>query len=165
MIVSIIVAHANRRIIGGDNKLLWHLSDDLKKFKRITMGRFIIMGRKTWESIGKPLPGRTNVVISRNRDLQIRDVLVFPSLGEAIEYAEEMSQEEVFIIGGEQIYRQAFPLADKLYLTVVKGSFDGDVYFPEIDPEKWSEVSREFHPADEKHPYAFEMLELSRRSG
>lgn len=163
MTVSIIVAYADRRVIGGDNKLLWYLSDDLRKFKSLTMGHYIIMGRKTWESIGRPLPGRKNVVISRNKYLNPAGALIFHSLDEALQYAAEDGQDEVFIIGGEQIYRQAFPLADKLFVTFVQGSFEGDAYFPEIDPDQWDIISRVSHSQDEKHAYAFEMLELSRR--
>ena len=163
MIITIIVAYAEKGVIGRDNKLLWHLPDDLRKFKSLTMGHYIIMGRKTWESIGRPLPGRTNVVISRNRDLNPAGVLTFHSLDEALKYAAENGQDEVFIIGGEQIYRQAFPLADRLFVTRVQGSFEGDAFFPEIDPDIWDILRRESHPKDEKHAYAFEMLELSRR--
>ena len=163
MTISIIVAYAENRVIGRDNTLLWHLPDDLKRFKRLTMGHHIIMGRKTWESIGRPLPGRTNVVISGNRELEIPGVKIFHSLGEALNTAENQGEDEAFVIGGGEIYRQALPSADKLYLTVVTGSDEGDTYFPEIDPEEWQILHREFHPRDEKHARDFEMIELSRR--
>jgi dihydrofolate reductase len=163
MKISIIVAYADQRVIGAENKLLWHLPDDLKNFKKITLGHMIVMGRKTWESIGRPLPGRTNSVISRDKGLKIDKALVFYSLEEAIEYAKQNNEQEIFIIGGEQIYRLAFPLADKLYLTRIHGSFEGDAYFPEIDPDQWRIDSKTIHPADEKHPYAFEMRVLSRK--
>lgn len=162
MNISIIVAFADQRVIGAGNNLLWHLPDDLKNFRRITLGHFIIMGRKTWDSIGKPLSGRTNLVITRNSELVIDQVLVFYSLDKAIEYGRKEEQEEVFIIGGEQIYRQAFPLADKLYVTRVHGSFKGDAYFPEIKTDQWSIGSKIYHPNDEKHQYAFDMMILSR---
>jgi dihydrofolate reductase len=164
MKVSIIVAYSDHRVIGGNNKLLWHLSDDLKNFKRLTMGHFIIMGRKTWDSLGKPLPGRTHLVISRNKDFSPAGAEVFHSFEDALRYAAGKGQEEVFIIGGEQIYRLAFPHADKLYITVVQSSFEGDAYFPEIKADQWELISRKMHPEDEKHPYAFEMLELTRRN-
>ena len=163
MKVSIIVAHGEGGVIGADNKLLWHLPDDLKNFKKITMGHMIVMGRKTWDSIGRPLPGRKNAVITRNRGLQNEGVLIFHSLAEAIDYAIERNEEEIFIIGGEQIYRLALPLADKVYLTLVYGSFEGDAYFPEIDPLQWKVDSKIFHPGDEKHPYPFDMMILSRK--
>lgn len=162
MKVSIIVAHAEGSVIGADNKLLWHLPDDLKNFKKITMGHMIVMGRKTWDSIGRPLPGRKNAVITHNSGLQIEDVLIFHSLEEAIDHAIAKNEEEIFIIGGEQIYRLALPMADKLYLTRVYGSFEGDAYFPEIDPRQWKVDSKIFHPGDEKHPYPFDMMILSR---
>ncbi len=163
MTLSIIVAYADQGVIGEGNKLLWHLPDDLKNFKRITMGHYIIMGRKTWDSIGKPLPGRTNVVITRNSELTLENVLIFHSLDEIIGYAKKTKQEEIFIIGGEQIYRLAFPLADKLYITRVYGSFKGDAYFPEINLDQWSVDSSTFHTRDEIHPYDFDMMILSRR--
>jgi dihydrofolate reductase len=163
MKVSIIVAHADESVIGAENKLLWHLPDDLKNFKKITMGHMIVMGRKTWDSIGRPLPGRKNAVITRDSGLQIEDVLIFHSLKEAIDYAKEKNEEEIFIIGGEQIYRLALPMADKLYLTRVYGSFEGDAYFPEIDPDQWKVDSKIIHPGDEKHAYPFDTMILSRK--
>jgi len=165
MKISIIVAYGDNRVIGADNKLLWHLSNDLKNFKKITLGHMIAMGRKTWESIGRALPGRTNAVISRNRDLKIQNVLVFHSLEEAVDFAEKKHEEELFIIGGEQIYRLALPLADKIYLTRVHGAFKGDAYFPEIDPRQWNVISKISHPADENHAHDFDMMILSRRKG
>lgn len=163
MKISIIVAYANNRVIGVENSLLWHLPDDLKNFKKITMGHMIVMGRRTWVSIGKALPGRTNAVISRERELQIQDVLVFHSLDDAIGYARNNQEDELFIIGGEQIYKLALPLADKIYLTRVHGVFQGDAHFPEPDPTQWELVSQIFHPADEKHAYGFDMMILSRK--
>ena len=162
MRVSIIVAQADQGVIGAENKLLWHLPDDLKNFKRLTMGHMILMGRKTWESIGRPLPGRTSAVITHNRGMRIKDILIFHSPAEAIDYAKRKNEDEIFVIGGEEIYRLTLPLADKLYLTRVHGSFEGDAFFPEIDPTQWSVDSKTFHPEDEKHPYAFDMMVLSR---
>jgi dihydrofolate reductase len=162
MIISIIVAYADNQIIGAGNELLWHLPDDMKNFRRITMGHYVIMGRKTWDSIGNPLPGRTNVVITRNKHLKIEDVLILHSLAEAIEYARKQEQDEIFIIGGGQIYNQALHLADKLYITRVYGSFEGDTFFPGINPENWITEFKSFHPIDERHEFAFELIVLSR---
>jgi dihydrofolate reductase len=162
MIISIIVAYANGLVIGADNQLLWHLPDDMRNFRRVTMGHYIIMGRKTWESIGTPLPGRTNVVITKNKYLNIKDVLIFHSLQNAIEFAKEKKQNEIFIIGGGQLYRQALPIADKLYITQVYATFDGDTTFPEFNPDQWLVDFRSSHPIDERHQYAFDIKVLSR---
>jgi len=162
MIISIIVAFANDQLIGADNRLLWHLPDDMKNFRRVTMGHYVIMGRKTWDSIGTILPGRTIVVITHNTGLKINDVLIFHSLPEAIEYAKMEQQEEIFIIGGGQIYQKALPFADRLYITRVYGSFVGDTYFPEFNPDNWSVDFRSSHPIDERHEYAFDLMVLSR---
>jgi len=164
MIVSIIVAIADRNVIGGDNKLPWHLPDDLKNFKRLTLGKYIIMGRKTWESLNKPLPGRTNIVITRNTDIKTQGILVFNSVEEALKFAEEQKQSEIFIIGGEQIYRQTLPLANRLFVTKVLGSFEGDAFFPEINLKEWIVENKMHHETDEKHAFAFEMIVLSKKS-
>ena len=164
MIVSIIVAIADRNVIGDDNKLPWHLPDDLKNFKRLTMGKYIIMGRKTWESLNKPLPGRTNIVITRNTDIKTQGILVFNSVEEALKFAEEQKQSEIFIIGGEQIYRQTLPLANRLFVTKVLGSFEGDAFFPEINIKEWMVENKMHHKTDEKHAFAFDMMVLSKKS-
>ncbi len=163
MIVSVIAAVAENQVIGADNSLIWHLPEDLKNFKRLTMGKFLIMGRKTWESIGKPLPGRTNIVITSSRQYEVEGCLVFNSLQMALHYADQQGQDEVFIIGGGEIYRQALPVADKLYLTSIKAAFAGDTFFPEINSEEWEVVSERYVPADERHSYPFDILELVRR--
>jgi len=141
MELSIIVAIAENGVIGGGNKLLWHIPEDLKRFKRITSGRSLIMGRKTFESIGKPLPNRRNIVISRNPDFRVEGIEVANSLNAALELTK--TEDEVFIIGGGEIYRQALPLATKLYITRVHAYFDGDTYFPEIPMQQWQLVSSE----------------------
>ncbi len=164
MIISIIVALADRNVIGAENRLLWHLPDDLKNFKRLTMGKYILMGRKTWESIGRPLPGRTNVVITRNKDLEFRDIYTFNSVQEALNFAENKKQPEIFIIGGEQIYQLTLPLADKLYVTKVYGSFEGDAFFPEIDMKDWIIEKSIYHEKDEIHTFPFEMIVFSKKS-
>ena len=137
--ISIIVAHAKNRVIGKANKLLWHISDDLKRFKTLTTGHPIIMGRKTYESIGKPLPNRTNIIVSRNIN-ELSGCFVYPSLESAIEKVGEIDKEEIFIIGGGEIYRQALPLADRLYVTKVDLNIEGDTYFPEYEKDFTKEI-------------------------
>lgn len=129
--ISIIVAHSKNMAIGKTNALVWHLPDDLKRFKKLTSGHPIIMGRKTYQSINRPLPDRTNIVITRDLDLEIPGCLVVHSLTEAIEKAREFDQEEIFIVGGAEIYKEALPLADRLYVTLVDKNVDGDAFFPE----------------------------------
>lgn len=136
MIKSIIVAVAENDVIGYDNHLLWHISEDLKRFKSLTLGHHIIMGRKTFESIGKPLPGRVSVIISRQENLKIEGCVVVNSLDEAFEVAKNDS--EAFIIGGGEIYKQALPIVDKIYLTRVHAGFAGDTFFPELNLSEWS---------------------------
>lgn len=161
MKISLIVAMATNRAIGLDNKMPWHLSADLKKFKAITMGSPIVMGRKTYESIGRPLPGRSNIIISRNLDYQQADCLVFNDLKTAIE-ASRNDAEEIFIIGGAELYKATLPLADNLYLTLINQDFVGDTFFPEIDFEAWSEVSREDISDDPSVNFSYSFLKLSR---
>lgn len=139
VMITIIVAVAENGAIGCHNKLLWHIGDDLKRFKALTTGHTILMGRKTYESIGRPLPKRRNIVISRNLELSIEGVEVVGSVEAAIEMCG--SDSEIFVIGGAQIYSQTLALADKLYLTKVYQSPQGDVFFPEIDANEWVEVA------------------------
>ncbi|WP_407556105.1 dihydrofolate reductase [Winogradskyella sp. 4-2091] len=156
--LTIIVAAGENNAIGKDNKLIWHLSDDLKHFKSLTNGHHIIMGRKTFESFPKPLPNRTHVVITRQKDYKVPEgVIVVNSLDDAIDAAR--FDKQPFIIGGGEIYKQAMPLVDKLEITRVHSNFENaDTYFPEIDKTKWQEVSRKTHDADEKHAYAFSFI-------
>jgi dihydrofolate reductase len=130
-IISMIAAIGKNRELGKSNKLLWHIPDDLKKFKEITMGHPVIMGRTTFESIGKPLPGRENIVISRNRELKLPECIVVNSIKEAIVFASKKDCNEIFIIGGSQIYNLGIKHADKLYLTLIDKSMDADTYFPD----------------------------------
>ncbi|MDR1527471.1 MAG: dihydrofolate reductase [Dysgonamonadaceae bacterium] len=162
MKISVIVALGKHNEIGKGNDLLCYLPADLKHFKEITSGHTVIMGRKTFDSLPKgPLPNRTNMVVSRQPDLKIEGALVCPSLDAA--RLKCMEEEEIFIIGGAQIYRQALPVADKLYLTKIHAAFpEADAFFPEINYQEWREVRRELHPADEKHPYSFSFIELER---
>ncbi|GAB4184116.1 MAG: type 3 dihydrofolate reductase [Wenzhouxiangellaceae bacterium] len=139
----------------------WHLPADLKHFKQVTMSKPIIMGRRTYESIGRPLPGRRNIVISRQWSKALDGIELVHSLDEAIQQC--CDDEEVMIIGGGQIYAQALPLADTLWLTEVDCVPDGDTWFPEIDPRQWREVLRETHPADERNAYKLTFIQLARR--
>ena len=157
--VSIIVAVAANGVIGDNNSLLWHISEDLRNFKRITSGHPVIMGRKTFESLGRPLPNRTNVVVSRTVT-EIEGCCVAASLGEAL--AMFPADEEVFVIGGAQIYAQAFDAADKVYITRVERDYEGDTSFPEWDETRWRLTSREAFPCGEKYPYPFAFEEYER---
>lgn len=164
MLISLIVAMDEKGGIGKDNRLPWHLSDDLKRFKALTMGHHIIMGRKTYESIGKPLPGRTNVVITRNLDYEAEGCIVVHSLGQALDVAQERAEDEVFITGGREIFAQALETADRIYLTRVHAQVPADVYFPHFDEREWFEKDSNYYPANEKNDYAFSMKLLVRKT-
>ncbi|MDI9875132.1 dihydrofolate reductase [Flectobacillus rivi] len=164
MKLSIIVATAEKGVIGKDNQLIWHLPEDLKMFRRLTTGHVIIMGRKTFESIGKPLPNRTSIIISRNTDYLVEGCIVVGSLEEAIEKAKEIETEEAFIIGGAQIYALALDMADTVYLTQVHHNFEGDAFFPVLDTNIWTETERKSFQPDEKHAYAFDFVTLEKRT-
>ena len=155
MIVSAIVATASNRVIGKDNDIPWYLPADLKYFKKTTLNHHVIMGRKSFQSIGKPLPKRTNIIITRNPYFIASHCLVARSLEEALELAYDNGEKEAFIIGGGEIYRQSIPLLDKLYLTEVEVAPEGSVYFPELDWEEWTLISEEAHQADEKNEYNY----------
>ena len=160
--ITIIVAKSENNVIGNDNQLIWHLPNDLKHFKQLTSGHPIIMGRKTYESLGKPLPNRTNIVITRNKDWNPEGVLVMNSLQDAIEKSKEID-EEVYIIGGGNIYEQAMDWADALEVTEVHQTFEGDTKFPEIDLAIWEETSKEDFEKDEKHEYEYSFVRYERR--
>lgn len=155
MQISIIVAVSENGVIGKDNQLLWRLPDDLKRFKQLTLGHPMIMGRKTFESIGKPLPGRTSIVITSQKNFNVDGILVTHSLEEALHIARGIEQTEAFIIGGGDIYKQALPLADRLYVTEVETVMDGDTFFEITDHGAWNESERIVHEADERHKYKF----------
>ncbi len=157
MNINIIVAAAKNNVIGKDNDLIWHLSADLKRFKQLTTGHTIIMGRKTFESIGRPLPNRTSVIITRQKDYKADDCIVVNSLQEALKAAEK--ENEVFIIGGGSIYEQAISIAHKIYFTLVHNTFEGDTFFPVINTKQWKEIKREEHQPDEKNPYAYSFID------
>lgn len=160
MKISIIVAMDSNGVIGKDNELPWHLPADLQHFKKTTMGKPILMGRKTWESIGRPLPGRTNIVITRDSDYQADGCIVVSSIDAAMAAAGE--QDEVMVIGGAEFYRQVLPRADTLYLTRIHASFDGDVVFPGLRASDWREVERSDQSADEKNPHDYSFIRLER---
>ena len=161
MTVSAIVATAKQNVIGKDNDIPWYLPADLKYFKRTTLGHHIIMGRKSYESIGRPLPKRTNVIITRDPFYTVSNCVVVHSVEEALKFALDNNEEEAFIIGGGEIYRLALPFVDRLYLTEVDLKVEGTIYFPTLDIDEWNLVSSEAHTADEKneHDYVFKVLE------
>ncbi len=152
MRISIIVARAQNGVIGIGNQMPWHLPEDLKFFKRVTMGKPVIMGRKTMESIGRPLPGRTNIVISRQGDLVRDGYRVVASLDAALDLARASGADEAMVIGGAQIYAQAMPLAQRLYVTEVHAVFDGDAHFDAPDPDDWQQVSCISQAGDDSRP-------------
>lgn len=162
MKLSMIVAVAENGVIGRNNALPWYLPNDLKYFKQTTMGKPVIMGRKTYESIGKPLPGRTNIVITRQADYQPEGVKVVSSVEAARELAESVclidGQEEAMIMGGAEIYALALPHTDRLYLTEVHADVDGDAFFPEYDKSLWQEVAREDFAAEGPNPYNYSFV-------
>ena len=161
MILSIIVAVADNNIIGKDNRLIWHIPADLKYFKSLTMGAPIIMGRKTYQSIGKPLPGRKSIIITRDNNYSTEGCVVVHSLESAIAAAKEHN--EAFIIGGEQIYRQAMGFADKIYLTRVYESFEGDSFFPEIDTSIWQLTEQKDNEIDDNNKFKYSFLTYNRK--
>ncbi len=165
MKVSIIVAKSLNNVIGKDNQLIWRLSADLQLFKIQTTGHYIIMGRKTYESIGKPLPNRTSIVITNNPDFSVPEGhFVAHSLEEAIQICIGKKLDQVFIIGGGEIYRQAVPIADELVVTEVNAILDGDVFFPEIDMNEWTVVSSNSYKKDEKNQFDFDFVIYKRNT-
>lgn len=156
MRITLIVAKAKNNVIGKDNQLVWKLSTDLKRFKSLTSGHFILMGRKTYESFGKPLPNRTHLIITRNSDYQAPEGhYAFQSVEEAFIFCNKKGIEQLFIIGGGQIYKETINMCDSLEITEVEANPEGDTFFPEINPKIWKEVERESFPADEKNEYPF----------
>ena len=153
--ISLLVAAAENNAIGKDNKLLWHLPKDLKFFKNITWGMVVIMGRKTYEAVDKPLPGRVNIVITTQPDWQRENAQVAKSLDDALKQAAATNCKEIFIIGGGEIYKQSMDIADKIYITRVHATLDGDTFFPVIDESKWTLKENIDFEADDKHAYAF----------
>jgi dihydrofolate reductase len=163
MKVSIIVAADENLGIGKDNKLMWHLPNDLKFFKNKTMGHHMIMGRKTYESIGKPLPGRTSIIITRNKNYKVEGALIANSLEDGISLASSRGETEAFVIGGAELINDSVHLADCIYFTEVKSKFNADVFLKTFDPSKWKEVMREDHQVDEKHAYPYSFVTLIKK--
>ena len=158
--ITMIAAIGSNNAIGKDNELLWHLPNDLKRFKKVTAGHHVIMGRKTYESLGRPLPNRTNIIISRNEEFRAEGCVVVNSLEAAL--AAAVADPNPFILGGAQIYTQAMPLADVLDITLVKANLEADAFFPEIDPTVWKEVSREDFQADDIHAYNYSFVKYKK---
>lgn len=158
--LSIIVAVADNGVIGSGNQLPWRLPDDLKRFKALSLGKPVVMGRKTYDSIGRPLPGRLNIIVSRKLDLQIAGCQVVSSLAEAIAAAGVAP--EIIIVGGADIYRQVLPQVATIHLTRVHADIPGDVLFPKLAENEWREVATEYHAADERHAHAFTFSTLAR---
>ncbi len=158
--LSLIVAMASNRTIGIDNTLPWRIPEDMRHFKALTMGHHLIMGRKTYDSIGKPLSGRTTVVVTRNRDKDIPGCIVAHSLAEAIAAC---ANDEIFVVGGAEIYTQALPLADTLYVTEIQQDVDGDAHFPEFDRNVWRELAREKHSQTEPQPLEYHFVTYRRK--
>lgn len=162
-LISAILAMGENRVIGKDNQLPWHLPADLKHFKALTMGHPVLMGRKTYESIGRPLPNRTNIIMTRDATLQIPHCIVVTSFEDALQNAAVIAAKEIFIIGGAEIYQQLLPLTTCIYLTIVHQTFSGDTFFPKLNQNEWEEIERIDHSADAENPYAYSFLTLKRR--
>ena len=162
MKISVIAAMSQNRVIGRNGALPWHLPADLARFKSITTGHTVIMGRKTFESVGQPLPNRRTIVITRNNDYQGAGVVIAHSLDEALDHA--VREDEIFILGGEAVYRIALPRADRLYLTIVHTTIHGDTHFPSFDPDQWKLVEDDRQEADDRHAYAFSFRRYERTS-
>lgn len=164
MIVSLIVAMDCRRGIGAGNRLPWRLPADMKRFRDLTMGHHLIVGRKTWESIGRALPGRTMIVVTSNLDYRAEGCLIVHSLEEALNAARAKSENEAFIGGGAEIYREAMKIADRVYLTLVDAEVEADAFFPELNPGEWSIVETAARAPDDKTPYQLTFQTLERKT-
>jgi len=160
-LISIIAAVGNNWVVGIKNKLPWNLPADMDHFRQLTMGKPVIMGQKTFESIGKPLPERTNIILTLDKNFISPDCLITHSIEEALEAAKNF--DEVMICGGVSIYRQFLPLADKIYLTLIEGDFEGDAYFPEFNWRDWKELERIENTPDNNNPYKYTFLTLERK--
>lgn len=163
MIISLIVAVDENNLIGKRNSLPWYLPADLKHFREVTMGHHILFGQKTYESIGHPLPGRTNIILTDNPKYKQEECVIVHSPQEAIEYAKNAGEEELFICGGAMVYKTFLPLSDRICMTKIHHRFDGDIYFSKIDMKKWKITSKEFHKPDKKDLYKYEFLILEKK--
>lgn len=161
--ISFIWAMDNNQVIGNNNELPWHLPADLQYFKRVTMGHPIVMGRKTFESIGRPLPGRENIIITRNPAYTNENCTVIHSVDELLQYCQKNAEEEYFVIGGAELFQQLLPYADRLYVTKIHEQFVGDTFFPPIDLNDWKLNSREKGQKDDKNPYDYEFLMFTKQ--
>lgn len=165
MIISLIAALSTNRVIGKNNDLPWHLPDDMKYFMQTTKGHHVIMGRKNYESIPekfRPLPNRTNIVVTRQQNFAAPNCIVVNSIEDALAIAKKNNEPEVFIIGGSEIYNQGFAIANRLYLTEIHATIEGDTYFPAFDKSQWREVSRKPHLSDERHKFPFDFVVFER---
>jgi len=162
-LISLLVAATENGVIGRDNGMPWHLPDDLRRFKALSLGKPVLMGRRTFESIGRPLPGRTNLVLTRDAAWSVPGVIAVPDLAAAIRAAGTAA--ELIVAGGAQVYALALPQASRIYLTRIHAVIAGDTRFPDLDPAQWQETSRELHPADARHPHAMSFVTLQRRPG
>ncbi len=163
MLISLIAAASENNVLGKDQDMVWHLPDDFKFFKRQTEGHYIIMGRKTFSYFDKPLPNRTSIVVTRNGDYTADGAIVTHSIDDAIEIARQGGEQEAFIIGGGEIYRQTLDRADRIYLTRVHATLEGDAFFPDFDESKWDILSEEYHEKDERHDYPFTIYIMERK--
>ena len=159
MKISLVVAASQNNVIGRDNQLPWHLPEDLEYFKSVTMDKPILMGRRTFDSIGRPLPGRRNIVITRDLEWDAEGVEVVHSVDDALAAGSLANSDEIMIIGGAQIYRECLPIADRLYLTRVEAEIDGDAFFPDIDVKQWRKLSEKIPKKIDKYRYSFQVLE------
>ena len=162
MLISAIVATSINGVIGKDNQIPWYMPADMRYFKRMTLDHCVIMGKNSFRSLGRPLPKRTNIVITRDPFFVADGVVVVHSITEALEHAFQTGEQEAFVIGGGEIYRQTMDLWDRVYLTEIKLETEGDVYFPPLEESDWREISREPHEADEKNKYAYTFRVLER---
>lgn len=158
--ISLVVAMDESRLIGVDGGLPWKLSNDLKHFKRLTVGKIVLMGRKTWDSLGRPLPDRENWVLTRDASFKSQGACVFGTLDDTLAAA---GDRELMVIGGAELYREVLPIANRIHLTRVHAKLTGDTWFPELDAAAWQETAREDHPADDRHAHAYSFITLQRR--
>lgn len=167
MIISLIAALTENRVIGNENDLPWHLPDDMKFFMNTTQGHHVVMGRKNYESIPskfRPLPKRTNIVVTRQKNFQAQGCHIVHSIDDAVAFAKKNNESELFIIGGAEIYTLTIPLANKLYLTEIQTELEGDTFFPMVDKMIWKEISRVHHPADARHAFPFDFVIYEKNS-
>jgi dihydrofolate reductase len=157
-LISLLYAMDKNRLIGKDNELPWHLPQDLAYFKRITMGHTIVMGRKTFDSIGKPLPGRENIIITRDKHFSCDGCRVIHSIDELLDLSHKKIEEEIFVIGGAEIFKEILPFSDRLYVTNIHHEFEGDTYFPKTNDTEWKMISKEPGIKNDKNPYDFDFV-------